>query len=414
MSLWINFPASLPQRTKLEELDIQQNKTKNLRPRGPAIVRGVAGSGKSLVLKKRVEILAENFTSILVLSYNRFMNGWLKSKLTDLQVKVECKTFNQWAYQQFKYNYNSEPKKFLSIAKQCRRKYEAILIDEAQDFHDEWFIALNQYALDQDTQALFIVYDNTQSVYGQSQRRKSDWSWKKLNINIPGGRSQILDLNYRNSPEILELAWHFIEPVLLETEMKVERRERDETNKIIKTPSIGSIIEPQKKLSRSSGIKPLLLEVYYEDMPSKIAYQVQEALNTHPESSIGILLCPYHRGSKYLQQEISKELKLLGISHHAPEVSKARDSNVVNRPYVIIDSWNALKGVEFDAVIIAGVDSLEVQEKDKEKIFRAKAGLYTAMTRARDHLILLYENKTSMVEALEYSLNQPDSLIGQA
>ena len=55
-----------------------------------------------------------------------------------------------------------------------------------------------------------MVYDNTQSVYGQSHRRKSDWSWKNLGIKIPGVRSQVFDVNYRNSPEILELAWKFI------------------------------------------------------------------------------------------------------------------------------------------------------------------------------------------------------------
>jgi hypothetical protein len=40
---------------------------------------GVAGSGKSLVLKDRVKELAKDYDRILVLTYNRFMNGWLKS-----------------------------------------------------------------------------------------------------------------------------------------------------------------------------------------------------------------------------------------------------------------------------------------------------------------------------------------------
>ena len=406
--MWINFEQSIEQRLELQELDREQIKAKNLRSKGAAIVRGVAGSGKSLVLKNRVEKLLEDYDRVLILSYNRFMNGWLKSQLDTRQNKqIECKTFHQWAYKHLKYSYDDDLSKLVDLARKSTKRYQAILIDEAQDFYDEWFQALLE-VLDTRSQALFMVYDNTQSVYGQSHRRKSDWSWKNLGIKIPGGRSQVFDVNYRNSPEILELAWKFISPALETAGMKVEKRERDEAGRVIHTPNIGSIIEPKKKLSRSSGIQPLLQEVYYEDMPDKIAYEVKEALTTHPESSIGILV---HSQAKDLKVEISKELTTLNIEHHAPETSRDRDGNVVRRPYVIVDSWNALKGVEFDAVIIAGIDSLsEYKSADSEINFEAKAGLYTAMTRAKDHLVLLYEDEDVIVKEIKAALNSEDCL----
>ncbi len=406
--MWINFEQSRGQRLELQQLNQEQTRSKNLRAKGAAIVRGVAGSGKSLVLKSRVEKLLEDYDHILVLTYNRFMNGWLKSQFDSSQNnKIECKTFHQWAYKYLKYSYDDDVSKLVDLARKCSKRYQAILIDEAQDFYDQWFQALLE-VLDSRTKALFIVYDNTQSVYGQAHRRKSDWSWKSLGIKIPGGRSQIFDVNYRNSPEILELAWKFITPALESAGIKVEKRTRDATGKVIDTPSIGSIIEPKKKLSRSSGIKPLLQEVYYEDMPDKIADEVQSALNVHSESSIGILV---HPQAKDLQVEISKELSTLNIEHHAPETSRDREGNVVSRPYVIIDSWNALKGVEFDAVIIAGIDSLsEYKAEDSEISFEAKAGLYTAMTRAKDHLVMLYEERDPIVIEIETALNSADCL----
>ena len=404
--MWINFEQSIGQRLALSELDREQIKAKNLRSKGAAIVRGVAGSGKSLVLKDRVKKLAEDYDRILILTYNRFMNAWLKTQL-DESSKIECKTFHQWAYKYLKYSYDDDIGKLVDLARKSTKRYQAILIDEAQDFYDEWFQALLE-VLDNRTQALFMVYDNTQSVYGQSHRRKSDWSWKNLGIKIPGGRSQVFDVNYRNSPEILELAWKFICPALETAGMKVEKRERDEAGKVIHTPGIGSVIEPRKKPSRSSGIKPLLMEVYYEDMPDKIAYEVKEALKTHPESSIGILL---HPQAKDLKAEISKELTALDVEHHAPETSRDRDRNVVDRPYVIVDSWNALKGVEFDAVIIAGIDSLsEYKLPDSDISFEAKAGLYIAMTRAKDHLVMLYEEKDAIVTEIEAGLDSDDCL----
>ena len=67
-----------------------------MRFKGAAIVRGVAGSGKSLVLRNRVKKLAEDYSQVLILTYNHFMNSWLKFNLEANQVnKFECLTFQQ-------------------------------------------------------------------------------------------------------------------------------------------------------------------------------------------------------------------------------------------------------------------------------------------------------------------------------
>jgi len=170
---------------------------------------------------------------------------------------------------------------------------------------------------------------------------------------------------------------------------------------------IGEIVEPKKKVSRSSGISPTLLQISHQEMPVEIAKQVKMALNTCPKSSIGILTHP--SSTTRLRDAISKELDRLNIKHHAPENSQDRMANLVQRPYVIVDSWNAVKGVEFDAVIIAGVD-LATEESDNDRDFQEKAGLYVAMTRSRDHLIMLYQDKTPTIEMIEECLKSPDQL----
>jgi superfamily I DNA/RNA helicase len=137
-------------------------------------------------------------------------------------------------------------------------------------------------------------------------------------------------------------------------------------------------------------------------MVSEITNQVKLALESHADSSIGILFRSTDEKAKSLKIQISKELFRLGITHHAPLRSQERNKNVVDRPMVIVDSWNAVKGVEFDAVIIVGVETSEE--------FEEKAGLYTAMTRAKDHLILVYENKSANVEFIEKILTAPDQL----
>ena len=403
MEQWINFEQSLNQRLNCEDLDKQQNKAKNFSLKGHSLVRGVAGSGKSLVLRNRLEkVIDEGYKDILVLCYNRFMNQWIEEKIAEkgLSLNVESRTFHSWAYRiGYTYEWDENPEMRRQIIdlvqKNAKNRYQAILIDEAQDFYDEWFVAMLD-AVNPDTNSIFFVYDNTQSVYeGQQHRRKERWRWKDIGFNIPGGSAQIFDINYRNAPEIIELAWQFICPYLASANMKTSKRSGS---------NIGSIVEPLKKSSRSSSIKPMLVS----DMsPDNIAKQVKLALSSHPVSSIGVLLHPQE--PKSFKSEISECLRKLGVPHHAPMGSPDRGHNVVNRPLVIVDSWNALKGVEFDAVIIAGVDQVE-DLPDPDKDFQEKAGLYTAITRAKDHVVMLYQYETQVVQQLQNILTAPDVL----
>ena len=405
MEQWINFEKSLNQRLNYEDLDEQQNKAKNFSLKGHSLVRGVAGSGKSLVLLNRLDkLIDEGYKDILVLCYNRFMNEWIDSIIAEKgwSSNVECRTFHSWAYRiGYTYEWDENPEmrgKIIDLVqKNAKERYQAILIDEAQDFYDEWFVAMLG-AVSPDTNSMFFVYDNTQSVYeGQQHRTKEKWTWKNLGFEVTG-RSQIFDLNYRNAPEIIELAWQFIYPYLASANMKIAKRSEA-------GGKIGHIVEPLKKSSRSSSIKPMLVK---SDMsPDNIAKQVKLALSSHPESSIGVLLHPQE--PKSFKSEISQCLKKLGVPHHAPMRSQDRAYNVVNRPFVIVDSWNALKGVEFDAVIIAGVDQVE-NLPDADKDFQEKAGLYTAITRAKDHVVMLYQDETQVVQQLQNILAAPNVL----
>lgn len=405
MEQWINFQHSLPQRSVRQELDQEQKRAKNFSLNGHALIRGVAGSGKSLVLKQRAQKLVEQgFERVLVLTYNRFMQGWLNDELSQKATdRIDCRTFHAWAWHELRYEYEwdqeeSARQQMIDRAARSDLRYQAILIDEAQDFYDEWFIAL-QKVLDPETNSFLFVYDNTQSIYGNLRVRKSDWTWKNLGIDV-AGRSQIFDLNYRNSPEILETAWKSILPALSRAEIKVCQREQAGGN-------ISAIVEPKTKQTRSSGIHPMLIQTNTNELPEVLARQVQQALASHADSSIGILT---HPDAKELRQAISQQLKLLKIAHSAPKFSRDRHNNIVTRPAVIVDSWNALKGIEFDAVILVGLDQVPEYPENPYLDFQAKAGLYTAMTRARDHLVIIYQDKTAMIAMIETAIASPPQL----
>ncbi|MEB3295620.1 MAG: AAA family ATPase [Synechococcales bacterium] len=411
MDRWIDFQQTLTQRDLLSNLS--QFPTKTIGLEGHALIRGVAGAGKSWQLGQRSEMAMQSYERILVLTYNRFMKAWLQSKIGEIRemsdrnplgATVDCKTFHEWSRGlNYQYEWDQDPalrKQMIGLAKWSGLNYQAIFVDEAQDFYDEWFQALLT-VLDRRTQSLFFVYDNTQSIYGpwQGCQRPADWSWNKLGIEVRG-RSQILDINYRNAPEILELAWQYLYPFLQSAGLKVERRTPDHT------PALQSILEPKKCLDRSSQRSPGLIQVAAQEMPLQIARQVQLALDSHPASSIGILT---HPSLGRFRQAIAQALQTAGIPHQAPQTSSDRQGNVVRRPWVIVDSWNALKGVEFDAVILVGID-LMLEDGEPDRLLQSAAGLYTAMTRARDHLVILYDEQNATVERLQAAIASPGLL----
>jgi len=253
---WIDFSKSIEKRSNEPNLDEFQRKTLTARLNDHVLVRGVAGSGKSLLLIKRLERIFNetDYQNILVLSYNRFMKGWLESQLSFLtrNMSVKCSTFHSWAYDCVGYFYEEKPEIFLKKVKNTNGRYDAILIDEAQDFKDEWFIGLLSL-INPSTNSLFIVYDNAQSVYGNHHRRKSGWSWINIGIKIIG-RTEILRLCYRNTPEILNMAWSFILPYISRAKIPIGDNNQ------------GAIIQPKFFPSRSSKILPLIIQYKSSEM----------------------------------------------------------------------------------------------------------------------------------------------------
>ena len=386
---WIDFSKTITQRLDRLNLDKTQIKIRGGKLDAHSLVRGVAGSGKSVLLRKRIDRIKNEHIeyNVLVLTYNRFMAGWIKdiiSSSTSSEMSIKCCTFHSWAWHELKYNYKSSELDFLEKINFCKKKYDAILIDEAQDFKDEWFLGLLKL-LNPDTNSLFIVYDNTQSVYGNPHRRKSDWSWTNLGIKIVG-RTDILEVNYRNSPEIGFVSWDFFLPYINRAKVPISR------------DSAGAIIKPKFKKCRSSGVS---VKLYQCTDFNLIAKEVFKALSKHPKSSIAIMMHPKIR--KNIQEKISSALNALEIKNHAPEKSENRNGNIITRPCVVIDSWNSLKGLEFDAVILVNIDYVNSFFNSDDE-FEEFSGLYTAMTRARDHLVILYEDNNSLIKEIESSI----------
>jgi superfamily I DNA/RNA helicase len=87
-------------------------------------------------------------------------------------------------------------------------QYQAVLVDEAQDFAPSWFEVIKRM-VDPATYVLFLAADAAQRIY-----RK--FSWKDLGFDVVG-RSRVLRVNYRTTREIFTAAYEVVrsDPALL-------------------------------------------------------------------------------------------------------------------------------------------------------------------------------------------------------
>ncbi len=156
---------------QIKLLDLEQERLARRLGEGHRLVFGVAGSGKTVLLIARARHLAKQHPDwkILILCYNRLLSKSLFNLLNpqDYEADITISTFHSWArkyfhcvenefsrlYEEANDRANREDKldeffrtvvpnlflKLLNDLGDDRIRYDAILIDEAQDFEEDWF-----------------------------------------------------------------------------------------------------------------------------------------------------------------------------------------------------------------------------------------------------------------------------------
>ncbi len=226
-------------------------------------------------------------------------------------------------------------------------QYDAILIDEAQDFAPSWIKVVN-YLL-KENGVLFITDDPYQSIYRY-------FSWRQKGIEVVG-RTRRLRVPYRNTRQIFTAA----SAILKGDEELLEQMQKE-----------GDYVEPDlsNQLIRE-GKKPLLKLIRTED--EKIQY-IENEIN-------------------YLRQKLNIPYSEMAILH--PKRNKLKLFREKLGKYGLeIDTCYAVKSLQYEAVFLCGLDHFFQEEKsdDRGYLSTQKRIIYMAMGRARNHLYLIYNN----------------------
>jgi len=185
-------------------------------------IKGVAGSGKTLVLAKRaVNAHLRTNKKVLILTYNLSLVNYIHDKISDVREKFKWENFHIINYHRFfvteSRNYGvpigslidfDNPKHFENV-KDKILKYSSILIDEVQDYQEEWLLLITNYFLEPGGE-LVVFGDEKQNIYD----RELDNEKKPKIPTIVGAWNESLKEIHRFSSDITLLIMDFQKLIL--------------------------------------------------------------------------------------------------------------------------------------------------------------------------------------------------------
>ena len=390
--------AFAPPAPTLKVLDLCQENHARAVGDGHRILSGVAGSGKTVILLARAKLLAQRNPAarVLVLCFNVTLASFLRGQLQE-HANVQVCHFEGWARAnrvsrslQAQESDESLGHRLLAVLEEVdgvgdERRFDAVLVDEAQDFEVSWFRCVLAAMKDPVGGDLLIVGDGNQGVY-----RRAKVSWKSLGIQASGrtisGRFG-LDINYRNSREIAALAQSFADGA---TEQGGSADE----------DTIGALPMDLGKCPRTTGRKPMLYREGSREKECERAVTMVGDLLTgrwagerlpeplRPEQ-IGILYRRIARAEQPLFARFLADLQTVTPMRwlNAKDDTKARTR--VLEPGVKVQTIHAAKGLQYRAVILLWAGDLPYLPSQSQHDEHAERRLfYVGLTRAEDFLAL--------------------------
>ncbi len=341
-------------------------------------IRGVAGSGKTNILAYRAAHLASLGYNVLILTFNITLWHYIRDMIKRAPFNFSWDRFKLSHFHGFCSDilneYDKEwpdgvgeeifkkivtDKVSLAIKNKDYKKYDAVLIDEGQDYYFEWYELLQEFLTERDE--CVIVCDKKQNVY----QRDTDWLDKRKSGRDKFGEWIDLKKVFRLPPKIAELTNLFSEEFNLNQEVKYDSVENLHLFDIERY--VWQNIEHNQWLGK---IRAVFIRLKKEE---------------HNPSDI-IIMVP----DKYHGKECIKIFKQMNIEvNHVfdeDETSRNKRSFWMGDSRLKISTIHSFKGWELKNVIIYIPQNTNWSDTEMDSL------IYTAMTRTRQHLIVFNSN----------------------
>ncbi len=378
--------ASVPDVVKV--MDIHQEQLARGLGDGHRVIHGVAGSGKTLILEFRSEVLAELLNKpILVLCYNITLAAKLRSHMRSKGIadKVHVYHFHGWCGEQLRTHqvdvaegdkqvWELQVDSVIAGVEKGeipRGQYGAVLIDEGHDFEEDWLRLVVQM-VDQNTNSLLLLYDDAQSIF-----RRSGLGFSLSSVGVHArGRTKVLGLNYRNTRQILNLAYGFAKELFQEKNSGGDQ-----------VP----LIKPQ-----AAGVDgPLPTFRQWGSFEEEARFAAGCAAKWHddgvPWREVAIIYDAHWMGKAVAQEFGQRKIpfQLLDTAERKKGYNPQADQ-------VVLLTQQSSKGLEFSRVILVGLGRLQTDDIGQES-----RELYVAMTRARECLLMTASGANVYTQKIE-------------
>ena len=372
----------------------------------PRLVRGVAGSGKTVVLAhwvlKTMQRLKDRpDTKIWGVYANRSLQRLIMDTVEDAWKtegdgkpfpwdRVElCHVMDLLKYllpevglqmQPSEFDYDKAAAAYLNRrdAEDVQPRCDAMFIDEAQDMGPNTLKLLSSLVArsdddDPNSRSVNIFYDNAQNVYGRSTPK-----WSDLGLDMKG-RSTVMKESFRSTKPITEFALNVLYR-LQPSELEGDHKE------LVKR----GLIEPIKRNGRDwwnvrfnqvDGPAPLLKKFGSVDEEFEaLGRQLVRWIRDEGVKPSDICILYNTKGiAERIEEQVAPKLKAIGVNVLV-ETSKAFSGD----PFTVtVTTPHSFKGYDAEIAVIAGADQFTAKGKGV-----LANNLYVAMTRARSILAI--------------------------
>ena len=340
------------------------------------IIRGLAGTGKTILAAKKATEESNNEKKVLVLTKTvgvgrflslltrskQFKRGYLEISSVDgfvsnfaRKLKIKINNPQQLNDDEKKHHFDEYlPETCIEIFKNNpEKKFDFLIVDEGQDFHQNWYQALKHIV--KEDGHMFVFYDPL-------QRQISNSMADTLNENKDNYPYFNLTANYRNSSSITAFLSKLI-------------------NKFYQNTNAS-----YSKLSKFDGKKPEFISAdNFDDLVKKSTNKILKLIKEENfvGRDIAVLsdksMRPSNNNSQMSLRNLLEEngLEVISAREYAlPYIRENLENNVT------FDSIKRFKGLEKPIILLV---NLEENLNDETKM----RDIYSGLSRARGHLIII-------------------------
>jgi superfamily I DNA and RNA helicase len=399
----------------------------------PQLVRGVAGSGKSVVLANNAARLVNRkikegqesgglgrLPRVALVCYNRALVSFLREKTRAAFEQqtleqppdgtIECYHLNGLLFSltDSPRNPNRGPLKYqhigddysggaASIAMNYRLQledlaqsrpetydsllYDAIYLDEGQDLYEEEFqvlMTLVRTHPETGEKNMVIFYDDAQNLYARPRP-----NWSRLGIDVVGGRrSRVMKECFRNSRQIVEFAFNVLLGAKAAPHIRVQTREYADVSYL---KSIGLVEELEDRwkvnFAQRSYMAPEV-HAFPSRQPEKnwVAEHIHWLVDQEGVRPEDILVTFEHEG-EFADLEDRIRSRVRGIQGFVKPFGRDpanpdKDSYIFRKGHLTISTTKGAKGYDAPVVFLVGADQFENTRE-------GRASFYVGATRAK-------------------------------